>query len=246
MGRHSIWRPSLSKSPGFTAIAATSLALAIGANTTIFSVAKQVLYERLAVPDAENLRLLTWTATERHAAVHHIWGDYNLQPGGALSSSFSYPAYEKLRALNRVENDLFAFKVTGMNATVREEPQRVQTEMVSGNYYNVLGVHAQLGRTILPSDDTPSSKNAVAVISDGMWARTFGRSPAVLGQWIKLNDASLTIVGVNPRGFTGAKSVQQSPDIFVPMSMQPLVAPHSTEHSGALRYSRIQSIGGSM
>jgi hypothetical protein len=69
------------------------------------------------------------------------------------------------------------------------------------------------------------------VISDGLWERQFGRSPAVLGQTIKLNDTPLTIVGVNPKGFTGAKNVQQSPDVFVPLAMQPLVSPHSKNGS---------------
>jgi len=217
----------LRKSPGFTFVAALSLSLAIGANTTIFSVARQLLYDRLAVPNAASLRLLSWTGTEKHVAVHSIWGDYDPLPGGLrASTAFSYPAYLQLRTQNRVLDDLFAFKVTGMNATIRGEAQRVQTEMVSGNYYAVLDVRPQLGRAIVPSDDLAPGQSPVALISDGLWARQFGRSTAVLGQIIKLNDAPVTIVGVNPKGFTGAKNVQQSPDVFVPLAMQPLVAPN--------------------
>lgn len=216
----------LRKSPAFTLIAASSLALAIGANTAIFSVAKQILYERLQVPRAAELRLLTWVGPHEHLAVHHVWGDYLKVPGGRVtSSSFSYPLYQQLRAQNRSLADLFAFKVTSMNATVRDHAQQVQTEMVSGNYYAQLEVQPQLGRPIQPSDDAVPGQGAVALISDGLWEREFGRSPAVLGQTIKLNDTPLVIVGVNPRGFTGAKDVQQSPDIFVPLAMQPLVRP---------------------
>jgi predicted permease len=222
----------LRKSPGFTIVAATSLALAIGANTTIFSVAKQLLYERLAVPRAAELRLLSWTGTEQHVAVHSIWGDYDPLPGGRVTSTaFSYPAYLQLRAQNQVLDDMFAFKYTGMNATIRGEAQPVEAEMVSGNYYAALGVQPQLGRAILPSDDSLPSQGAVAVISDGVWQRQFGRSPKVLGQTIKLNDATLTIVGVNPRDFTGAQTVQQSPEVFVPLAMQPLIYPHTSSGS---------------
>ncbi len=222
----------LRKSPGFTAIAATSLALAIGANATIFSLARQLLYERLAVPHAEDLRLLSWTGTEEHVAVHHIHGDYNPLPGGLVTSTvFSYPAYRQLRAENHALGDLFAFKRTRMNATIRGQAQQVQTEMVSGNYYAELGVQPVLGRAIAPSDDAEPGQNAVAVISYGVWENEFGRSPTVLGQVIKLNDAPLTIVGVNPRDFTGAQNVQQSPDVFVPVSMQPLIEPHTDSAS---------------
>ena len=218
----------LRKSLGFTAVATISLALAVGANTTIFSLAKQLLYERLAVPHAADLRLLAWTGSKGHVAVHHIWGDYEPLPGGRVtSSSFSYPAFQQLRSQNHVMQDLFAFKETGMNATIEGNAQQVQTEMVSGNYYGVLDVQPVLGRAITPADDASPGQGPVAVISYGLWEREFGASPAVLGRVIKLNEVSLTIVGVNPKGFTGAKSTQQSPDIFVPMSMQPLVSPHS-------------------
>jgi predicted permease len=90
-----------------------------------------------------------------------------------------------------------------------------------------LGVKPQLGRAIQPSDDASPGQGPAAVISDGFWERQFGRSPAALGQTIMLNETPLTIVGVNPRGFTGAHSVQQSPEVFVPLTMQPLVQPHS-------------------
>lgn len=216
----------LRKSPGFTAVAALSLALAIGANTTIFSLAKQLLYERLDVPHAADLRLLAWTAGKDHPAVHHVWGDYDSLPGGRVTStSFSYPGYLLLREQDRALDNLFAFKVTGMNATIRDEAQRIQTEMVSGNYYGALGVRPQLGRAIQPSDDAAPGQGAVAVISDSLWERAFNRSPTVLGETIKVNDTQLVVIGVNPKGFTGAKNVQQSPDIFVPLAMQPLVHP---------------------
>ena len=216
----------LRKSPGFTLVATLSLALAIGANTTIFSVAKQLLYERLAVPHAADLRLLSWTGTKDHVAVHHVHGDYDQLPGGAVSSSvFSYPAYQQLRAGKPVLGDLIAFQRMYMNATIDGHAQRVQAELVSGNYYAVLGVRMQVGRPIQPSDDQVAGRGAVAIISDGLWERQFGRSPSVVGETIKLNDVPLTIIGVNPGGFTGAKDVQLSPDVLIPVSMQPLVHP---------------------
>jgi predicted permease len=214
----------LSKSPGFTAIAATSLALAIGANTTIFSVAKQLLYERLKAPHPEQLRMLRWDGDDK-VAIHHIWGDFDrTSQGGATSSVFSYPAYEQLRAQNEALQDLFAFKEDGMNATVRGNAQRVAVAMVSGNFYAGMAVQPQFGRAIQPSDDVAPGSGSVAVISDELWQREYGRSTTVLGQTITLNQSAMTIVGVNPRGFTGAKNVQRAPDVFVPLSMQPLIA----------------------
>ena len=212
----------LRRSPSFTAIAAISLALAIGANTTIFSVAKRVLLDRLSVPHPEQLRMLRWNGKE---LVHGIWGDFDSTQDGVTSSVFSYPLYLQLRAHNDTLQDLIAFKEDGMNATVHGNAQRVDAAMVSGNFYAGLGVHPQLGRALQPSDDTTPGAGTVVLISDGLWEREFDRSPAVLGQTITLNQTAMTIVGVNPRGFTGVKNVQQAPDIVVPISMQPLIAP---------------------
>jgi predicted permease len=221
----------LSKSPGFTAIAATSLALAIGANTTISSVAKQLLYERLKAPHPEQLRMLRWDGDDK-VAIHHIWGDFDrTSQGGATSSVFSYPAYEQLRSQNEALQDLFAFKEDGMNATVRGNAQRVAVAMVSGNFYAGMAVQPQFGRAIQPSDDVVPGSGAVAVISDELWQRAYGRSTTVLGQTITLNQSAMTIVGVNPRAFTGAKNVQRAPDVFVPLSMQPLIAQQHSKGS---------------
>ena len=195
----------LRKSRGFTFVAASSLALAIGANTTIFSVAKPLLFERLDVPDAGSLRLLMTT-----------------------DANFSYPVYERLRAQNEVLGDLLAFHDTAVNATVGDNAERVSAHEVSGNYYAVLGVQPQLGRAIQPSDDTAGSE-PVVVISDEFWAREFARSPGAIGQSIKLNDVPVTIVGVNPRGFTGAASTlpSEAPAVIVTLAKATLVTPSS-------------------
>jgi len=215
----------LRKSPGFTAVAVTSLALAIGANTTIFSLAESLVYDRLGVPHADALKLMRWTA-DAHNVVHEMWGEFDPAPGGGMKGGiFSYPVYRQLRAHNRTMEDLLAFNEDSMNATVCGNAQRAVVAMVSGNYFAVLGVRPQIGRSLRPSDDDAGAVTPVAVISDGLWERSFARSPAALGKTITLNQSLFTIVGVSPRGFTGAKQVQSSPDVFVPITMQPIVDP---------------------
>ncbi|WP_348264406.1 ABC transporter permease [Telmatobacter sp. DSM 110680] len=215
----------LAKSPSFTLIAASSLAFAIGANTTIFAIGKQLLYDRLSVPHPEQLRMLRWNG-DGHEVVDGMWGDFDSIPGsGTTSSVFTYPIYQQLRDHNEKLQDLIAFKEEGMNATVRGNAQRVNAAMVSGNFYSALEVRPQLGRSLQPSDDAVPGSGFVAVISDGLWLNQYGRSPSVIGQTVTLNQSVVTIVGVNPQGFTGAKNVQQAPDLFVPISLQPVIDP---------------------
>jgi predicted permease len=221
----------LRKSPAFTAIAVASLTLAIGVNTTIFSLAKSLLYDRLDVAHANQLRMLRWVA-DQHNTVEGMWGDFDPAPGGGMMGSvFSYPVYRQLCAHNAVLEDLLAHKEDSMNATMRGNAQRVNVDLVSGNFYAVLATRPQLGRAIQPTDDATPGAGAVAVISDGVWEREFGRSPAVLGQTITVSQTPFTIVGVNPRGFTGAKNTHDSPDVFVPLSMQPVVDPKGRKGS---------------
>lgn len=216
----------LRKSPGFTAVAITSLALGIGANTAIFTVAQHMLLDRLNVPHPEQLRMFYWSEP-REGIVSSMWGYWDdLPEGGQVSTSFSYPVYEQLRHQNQSLADVMAFKPYGrMTVTIHGEAETAEAEMVSGNYYSVLGVQPQLGRGIQESDDGAVGSGPVVTISERLWANRFGRSPDVIGKSILVNAMPMTIVGVNPPGFTGAYSAQGTPDIFLPFSMQPIVAP---------------------
>ena len=227
----------LRRSPGFTAVAIISLALGIGANTIIFTMAKAILLDRLDVPSPNELRLSSIVAP-RHSPVHSFWGNMHSLPGGGMvTTSFSYPIYEILRDQNRanphpVLGDLIGFKDLGgdrgLTASINGHSEVATAELVSGNFFQQLGVNPILGRPIQPSDDAIPGAGAVAMISDGMWARDFGRSPSVVGQIIQLNLVPVTIIGVTPAGFTGASSVQMCPDVFLPLSIQPVIAPWST------------------
>ena len=218
----------LARSPGFTAIAVGSLTLGVGVNTVIFTAAQHMLLDRLVVPHPEQLRLFTWREP-KDGVVDHMWGEFDSQPeGGMQSTSFSYPVYQQIRNGNRALADVFAFKPYGrMTVTIEGHAEAADTEMISGNYYATLGVRPQLGRGVQESDDGDAGSVPVVVISDRFWTRRFGRSMDAVGRVILVNSTPMTIVGVNPPGFTGAYSAQTSPDIFLPFSMQPLVAPQN-------------------
>ena len=220
---------TLSKSPGFAAIAIGSLALGIGINTVVFTATKSLLLDRLAVPHPEELRLFALTQGNK-GVVHGSWGYYEESPSGeTLITSFSYPVYQQLRRQNRVLEDIFAFKNYGrMTATIDEKTEAVTTEMVSGNYYRSLDIHPVLGRPILETDDADAGSGPVLIISYGYWSRRFGRSPNAIGRKIEVNSTPMTIIGVNPPAFTGTYEVQSSPDIFLPFSMQHILGPKSS------------------
>jgi predicted permease len=133
-----------------------------------------------------------------------------------------------LRKQNRGLEDIFAFKPLNRQiVTVNGRPDAIDAEMISGNYFASLGVRPQLGRGFVDSDDSSVGSGPVAVISDRFWTSHFGRSSDVIGKTLLLNTVPLTIVGVNPPGFTGAYSAQGTPDVFFPFSMQPLVVPQN-------------------
>jgi predicted permease len=209
----------LRKSPGFTVVAVTSLALAIGANTTIFSVANEMLYERLSVPKPRELRVL-YAVGQDPTVIHSNWGSNWAENGIEKHDSFAFPIYRELAKDQRSGVALFAFKdLYSGNVTANGQAQSVDLQLVSGNFYSGMEITPQLGRPILPSDDAIPGAGAVALLSDGFWHRAFGGSRDVVGRTIRVDDQVVTIIGVNPPGFTGAQSVQTSPAVFLPLSM---------------------------
>ncbi|MDB6085298.1 MAG: efflux pump, inner rane subunit [Gammaproteobacteria bacterium] len=164
----------LHKSPGFTAIAVASLALAIGANTTIFSYANQVLFVRLGVPHPEQLRVFRLTGDE-HIAVREIKGYdvYVSDDGHVHLGLFPYPTYQQLRRNNRVVEDIFAFvRPPDVDITAAGTPEVGKVEFVSGNFYTQMQVKPQLGRPIEPAETAlhaeallPSSATASGIVT---------------------------------------------------------------------------------
>lgn len=226
------WR-SAGKSPSYAFIVALSLALAIGVNTAVFSVARQVLYQRLDVPHPEQLRLLGWLGDASTVKIS-FGTNFDVQDAGITCDRFSWTVFHELRNRDRGMSGVFAFWDRSASASIAGNVQTVRVEVISDNYYRVLGVHPQLGRPIAYGADADA--DAVVLISDGLWERRFDRSPSVLGQTVTIHNIPLTIIGVNPRGFTGAGNALESPDLFVPLSMQPRIFPWSPESPSLLSH----------
>ncbi|MCU1242903.1 MAG: hypothetical protein JWO71_3629 [Candidatus Acidoferrum typicum] len=204
----------LAKHPGFTTIAVLTLALGIGANTAIFSLVNQVLLRRLPVQNPDELVVLRSPGPMRG----HVWSD------GDEAQSFSYPMYKRLRDSNGVFSGMLARFAIPASIASRGQTERGSGELVSGNYFDVLGLHPTLGRLFTSDDDRVPGAQPVAVLSHAYWTRRFGGDPNVLNQTLLVNNAPLTIIGVAPAGFTGIQ-IGQAADIFVPLMMKGQMTP---------------------
>ena len=193
----------LHRNPILTCVAIASLALGIGANTSIFAAAKQVLFDTLPVSNPHELRMLTWVSGHEQP-VPPVWGDVGPnEAGGLTGDGFSYPVLEEMRKRTDAVQALIAFKDAPMAATVDGHAEMINGELISGNAFQSLGINPELGRTLTPADDAAPGSGPVAVISDGFWTRRFARSPLVLGKAISLNGVPVTIVGVSSGRFAG-------------------------------------------
>jgi len=203
----------LRKNPGFTAVAVVTLALGIGANTAIFSLLDQVLLRSLPVAEPERLVILSdaeqrggWSTSDNSETV------------------YSYPHYKDVRDEISLFDGVVARAGAPLSVTAAGSSERAQGEIVSGNYFPVLGVRPAAGRLLDAGDDRLPGASPVAVLSYAYWSRRFGANPQVLGQKIVLNNYPFAVVGVAARGFNGLLKGQNA-DVFVPIAMKRELTP---------------------
>jgi hypothetical protein len=200
----------LLKRPGFTFLAIISMALGIGANTAIFSLVDTVLLRPLPVRNASELQELYGTL--------HNGTDIDLQ---------SHLNYKDYRDRNQVFSGLIAYRFVVASLSHNGNNERVWGTVVSGNYFDVLGVPPLLGRGFRPEEDQTPSSHPVAVLSYNCWQKRFGADPSIVGKTVSLNNVAFTVIGIAPKGFIGTE-VAYAPEMWVPLMMGPVMEPGST------------------
>src|SRR6185436_17300376 len=207
----------LARTPGFTAIAILTLALGIGANTALFSVADEVLLKPLPVADPGQLVYFSWTAAPKGMPRISVAGvAQDPLTGQARSTAFSKLTFDRFRGETTSLGGVFAFGAA-VGVTQPGESTAPAGQLVSGNYFAVLGTQPRLGR-LLTLDDDRDSAPLVVVISHRYWGRTFGADPTVVGRTMRFESGVATIVGVTPAGFSGTGQLGDAPDFFLPMA----------------------------
>ncbi len=219
-----IWRDlrygmrQLYKSPAFTIIAVLMLALGIGANTAIFSLLHAILLRSLPVRQPEQLVFFGKASAE---------GDTPFLPHHS-TEVFSYPFFREFQRTNRVFSEVAAiqsFLVTAHGRVAHgAELEKLDVELVSGNYFHTLGVNAIRGRLLSTAEDQTPGGHPLAVASYSWWQKRFSKDPAVAGKTIIIGSTVYTVIGVAPPGFFGV-TVGQSPDLWIPLTMQKEILP---------------------
>ena len=196
----------LGRTPSFAITAVLTLALGIGANTAIFSLVNTLLIKPLPVPNAD--RLMTIVPRVDH---------------GPLQQAFSWPEFKQIRAQSESTfSDVFAYTLSLDGFAVPgQQPQRIMTAYVSGNYFEGLGLKPAAGRLFLRSEGEVLNSDPVIVLSYGYWKEKFNGDPNVVGRAVTLDGHPLTIVGVAPKGFLGVQSFV-SMAAFLPLSEMPI------------------------
>lgn len=215
----------LAKSPGFTAVAVVTLALGIGANTAMFTVINAVMLRTLPARDPQRLVILG------NPEAHGI----GVGDGSGPRYLFAYSEFEELRDRNQVFSGLCAVdshvrqsEVAIESAAPTGESEQANVSMVSGEYFNVLGIRAYRGRTFTAEVDKAPHASPVAVISHSYWRDRFGLDQSVIGRKIRIRRTMFDIIGVAQAGFSG-ETVGASTDIWVPLTMQNEVFPAWTD-----------------
>jgi hypothetical protein len=209
------------RSPGFVLTAVLTLGLGVGANTAVYSLLDQALLRALPVHKPEQLVVLS--------APGKAWEGHSGDRGAGEEKSFSYPMYRDLRDKAgaggaKVFDGLIATSATSVGIAHDRTSEVGDAEIVSGNYFSVLGVGPALGRLLSPADDAAPGANPVAVVSHHYWATHLGADRQVVGKTIALDGHSFEVIGVAPESFQSAVW-GETPDLFVPMSMLETVIP---------------------
>jgi putative ABC transport system permease protein len=205
----------LRKSPGFTFTVVLTLALGIGANAAVFTLFDQVLLRMLPVQQPRQLVRFEWTGGFNGSASSF---------GGGMENYFSYPMYKDLREKNQVFTDILATDRANVGVTWNNQAENQDVELVSGNYFQLLGLQPALGRLLTPQDDTAKNANPQVVLSYAYWKSHFAASPAVINQTVRINGNPFTIVGVAPENFQTAIGGYK-PGLFLPISMSDIALP---------------------
>jgi putative ABC transport system permease protein len=205
----------LRKSPGFTFTVILTLALGIGANAAVFTLFDQVLLRMLPVQEPRQLVRIHWTGGYSGGA--SIFG-------GEMGDYYSYPMYKDLRDKNQVFSGVVAVDRANVGVNWNNQAEDKDVELVSGNYFQVLGLQPVLGRLLTPQDDTAKDANPQLVLSYAYWKSHFAGSPAVIGQTVRINGNPFTIVGVAPEAFQTAIGGYK-PGLFLPISMGEVAIP---------------------
>ena len=177
----------LGKNPGFAAVVILTLTLGIGANTSIFSVVNAVLLTPLPIADADEVVIVSETVRREITEMRAV----------------SYPDFLDWREQNTVFEDIVAFYGVSFTLTGTDGASRIQGELVSGSYFDLLAIEPRFGRAFLPEEDETPDTHPVTVISHGLWQRSFGGNADIIGRTINLNDRAFTVVGVAPEAFLG-------------------------------------------
>jgi len=205
----------LRKYPGFTLVAMLTLALGIGANTAIFSLVNQVLLKQLPVVEPDRLVLLKYAGSDTgHGSSY----------GGDQYEYFSYPMYRDLRDQNSVFAGTLCMFKAQVGVQWRNTPSLANSELVSGNYFSLLGLKPALGRLLVPEDSATGGASPLAVLSYRYWKQHFASDPSVIGQGLLINGNPFTIVGVVQPGFDSVIA-GTVPDFFVPITMKAQMTP---------------------
>ena len=194
----------LVRSPALTAVAILSLALGIGANTTVFTLVNAILLNPMPVRDISRL-VMVGTGEVRDGAPVHLEGTSRLN-------------YEDLRNQNTVFSGVVLMGFAPLALSGTGEPEQLLGQIVTGNYFDVLGAPVAAGRTFAPVEDQQPGEHPVTVLSYNLWQRRFGARPDIVGQAITLNGHAFTVIGVTANGFRGTAPVG-GPDLWIPFAM---------------------------